>query len=99
MLIDWFKFNVVENHPQTQKKRAVPNTDSDVVGGTTKEKPQEIEDGLKKEKDKEAPTDEAPRDEASGDEASINEAPINEAPKDEAPKDEAPKEEAPKPVP
>ena len=111
VLIDWFKFNVVENHLQTQKKRAVPNTDSDVVGGTTKEKPQEIEDGLKKEKDKEAPTDEAPRDEASGDEASINEAPkdeaaineapineapINEAPKDEAPKDEAPKEEAPK---
>ena len=96
VLIDWFKFNVVENHPQTQKKRAVPNTDSDVVGGTTKEKPQEIEDGLKKEKDKEAPTDEAPRDEASGDEASINEAPKDEAPKDEAPKDEAPKEEAPK---
>ena len=83
VLIDWFKFNVVENHPQTQKKRAVPNTDSDVVGGTTKEKPQEIEDGLKKEKDKEAPTDEAPRDEASGDEA----------PKEEAPKeDEAPTE-------
>ena len=96
VLIDWFKFNVVENHPQTQKKRAVPNTDSDVVGGTTKEKPQEIEDGLKKEKDKEAPTDEAPRDEASGDEASINEASKDEAPKDEAPKDEAPKEEAPK---
>ena len=82
VLIDWFKFNVVENHPQTQKKRAVPNTDSDVVGGTTKEKPQEIEDGLKKEKDKEAPTDEAPRDEA----------PKEEAPKEEAPKDEAPTE-------
>jgi hypothetical protein len=93
VLIDWFKFNVVENHPQTQKKRAVPNTDSDVVGGTTKEKPQEIEDGLKKEKDKEAPTDEVPRDEASGDES---EAPKDEAPKDEAPKEEAPKEEAPK---
>ena len=85
VLIDWFKFNVVENHPQTQKKRAVPNTDSDVVGGTTKEKPQEIEDGLKKEKDKEAPTDEAPRDEASGDEASINEAPKDEAPINVAP--------------
>ena len=85
VLIDWFKFNVVENHLQTQKKRAVPNTDSDVVGGTTKEKPQEIEDGLKKEKDKEAPTDEAPRDEASGDEASINEAPKDEAPINVAP--------------
>jgi hypothetical protein len=76
VLIDWFKFNVVENHLQTQKKRAVPNTDSDVVGGTTKEKPQEREDGLKKEKDKEAPTDEH----------------REEAPKEEAPKDEAPTE-------
>jgi hypothetical protein len=85
VLIDWFKFNVVENHLQTQKKRAVPNTDSDVVGGTTKEKPQEIEDGLKKEKDKEAPTDEAPKDEASRDEASINEAPKDEAPINVAP--------------
>ena len=55
VLIDWFQFNVVENHPQTQKKR--------VVGGETKE-------GFKKEKDKDvAPIDEAPIDEAPINEA------------------------------